>query len=318
MRLHPHPVGWFVVAFADELGADAAKPLRYFGRDLVLFRDAEGAPAMLDAHCPHLGAHLGIGGRVEAGAIRCPFHAWAFDRAGRCVDVPYATHRPKSARVRSYPVIERNGLVLAYYAPDDRAPTYEIPRLEEWGSPGWSAWLGETMRIRTHPREIVENVVDRAHFPTVHKNRIDTFENEFVGERAIQRASGGGVPDGPHTSSDFDYASEAVYYGPGYQITWMHHRVETILLNAHTRVDDAYVDLRFGVMVQSPLDAKTVSRIARAYVADIREGFAKDVAIWEHKRYRDAPVLCDGDGPIGALRKWYAQFYVPEPDATAR
>lgn len=311
-RLHPHPVGWFVVAFAHELEAGAPRALRYFGRDLVLFRDAEGAPALLDAHCPHLGAHLGVGGKVQGGVIECPFHAWRFDRTGQCVAVPYASSIPKRAQIRSYPTLERNGLVFAFYAPDERAPTYDIPVLEEWGGPAWTTWLGETMRIRTHPREIVENVVDRAHFPTVHKNRIDTFENEFVGERAIQRASGGGVPDGPHTAKLYDYSSEAVYYGPGYQITWMHHFVETILVNAHTRVDDSSLDLRFGVMARIDKDTKSAERIAKAYVDDIRSGFAKDVAIWEHKAYREQPILCDGDGPIGALRRWYAQFYVPE------
>ena len=307
---HPYPVGWFVVAFSDELGCDAPRPLRYFGRDLVLFRDTSGAPALLDAHCPHLGAHLGVGGTIVDGTVQCPFHAWRFDAAGACVAVPYASRVPKTARIRSYPTCEKNGLVFAFYAPDDRAPSYAIPELEAWAAPGWTGWLGETMRIRTHPREIVENVVDRAHFPIVHQNRIDTFENEFVDERAIQRASGGGVPGGPHTSSNYDYRSEAIYYGPGYQITWMHHMVETVLVNAHTRIDEETLDLRFGVMTRIDADERRAKRIAEAYVADIRSGFAKDVAIWEHKAYRDKPMLCDGDGPIGALRTWYAQFYV--------
>ena len=37
--------------------------------------------------------------------------------------------------------------------------------------------------------------------------------------------------------------------------------------------------------------------------------FGQDVAIWEHKVWRDRPTLCDGDGAIGALRRWYRQFY---------
>ena len=45
----------------------------------------------MDAYCPHLGAHLGHGGRVEGGAVRCPFHAWLWGGDGRCLEVPYAT-----------------------------------------------------------------------------------------------------------------------------------------------------------------------------------------------------------------------------------
>lgn len=313
MKKHPYPVGWFVVAFSEELAAGQVLPKRYFGRDLVLFRTDDGVPVAMDAHCPHLGAHLGIGGRVIDGCIRCPFHAWRFDREGRCVEVPYARAIPPRARVRTYPVEEKNGVVLLHYAPDSRAPTYTIPALPEYGAPGFTRWFHRTLRIRTQSREIVENVVDLAHFPTVHRNRIDTFENEFVGERAIQRATGGGIPDGPHDSPEFDYRSEATYYGPGYQITAMHHRLETRLLNAHTMIDEHEVELRFGMMLRMGGDEARIARIADAYVDDIQSGFQKDVAIWEHKRWRERPVLVDEDGPIGALRRWYAQFYVDEP-----
>ena len=35
----------------------------------------------------------------------------------------------------------------------------------------------------------------------------------------------------------------------------------------------------------------------------------KDFPIWENKVYRERPLLCDGDGPIQAFRRWAAQFY---------
>ena len=56
--------GWFVVAWAAELPPGEVRPLRYFGGHQVLFRTESGAVQMLDAHCPHLGAHLGHGGGV--------------------------------------------------------------------------------------------------------------------------------------------------------------------------------------------------------------------------------------------------------------
>lgn len=49
------------------------------------------------------------------------------------------------------------------------------------------------------------------------------------------------------------------------------------------------------------------------YAATPIDGFLEDVAIWEHKRYLVRPLLCDGDGPIMKLRRWYAQFYPSEP-----
>ena len=55
------PNCWFHVSYSDELKLGEVKPVHYFGRDLVLFRGEDGKAVCLDAYCPHLGAHLGVG-----------------------------------------------------------------------------------------------------------------------------------------------------------------------------------------------------------------------------------------------------------------
>src|SRR5262245_66043419 len=112
------PNGWFRVAFSNELRPGGVIPLRYFARDFVLFRTADGTPHLLDAYCPHLGAHLGVGGRVVDGTLQCPFHGWRFDGgSGRCVEVPYddVDYIPKTASARVYPTIERNHMIWAWH-----------------------------------------------------------------------------------------------------------------------------------------------------------------------------------------------------------
>src|SRR3546814_3972683 len=85
-----YPTGWFWVAWSHEVSVeDAPRPLRYFGRDLVLYRGASGRPVVLDAHCPHLGAHLGYGGSVCDDDIVCPFHGWRWAPDGSNVEIPY-------------------------------------------------------------------------------------------------------------------------------------------------------------------------------------------------------------------------------------
>ena len=91
----PYADGWFQVAYTAELQPGDVTPLKYFGRDLVLFRTESGRACVLDAHCPHLGAHLGHGGEVCGESVRCPFHAWSFDGDGTCTGVPYAEKIPK-------------------------------------------------------------------------------------------------------------------------------------------------------------------------------------------------------------------------------
>jgi phenylpropionate dioxygenase-like ring-hydroxylating dioxygenase large terminal subunit len=103
-ELFAFPRGLFVILFSDELAPGQVAPMRYLARDFVLFRTETGAPRVLDAFCPHLGAHLGHGGVVEGEELRCPFHAWKFNGTGECSEVPYAKKIPPRARIACAPL----------------------------------------------------------------------------------------------------------------------------------------------------------------------------------------------------------------------
>ena len=91
--------GWFLLMFSDELKLGQVVPMKRFDQELVLFRTESGEVKVLDAHCPHLGAHLGYGGKVDGEGIVCPFHAWKFDGSGKCVEIPYAKRIPPKASI---------------------------------------------------------------------------------------------------------------------------------------------------------------------------------------------------------------------------
>ena len=46
-----------------------------------------------------------------------------------------------------------------------------------------------------------------------------------------------------------------------------------------------------------------------AIIDGIANGLYDDIPIWENKRYKENPLLCDGDGPINKFRTWVNQFY---------
>lgn len=301
-----YPKGWFVIAFADELAAGGVLALEYFGRRMVLFRGEDGRANLLDAFCAHLGASLAAGGKVVGNTIECPFHGWRYAGDGRCVEIPYSKKIPKKACVESWPVREQNGLIYLWHHPAGREPEFEIPTLEEWGQEGWTRWTMSKLHIKTHPREIVENVADVAHFPKVHNTHVESFENEFDGHIATQHTKGLAYPVG---GGEDRFEITAKYFGPGFQLSWMKGVIETRLLNAHTPVDENSLDLRFGVMMKVVGNAEKTRKFAEMYADNLRLGFHQDSAIWENKKYRDVPVLCEGDGPIMRLRRWYAQFY---------
>lgn len=281
------PWGWFVVAEASELSREP-RPLRYFARDLLAVRGANGEARVLDARC-------GRCGRLHAALVAETFVcARCGTRTALCTG--------------ALPTRTSHGLVFVWHHPSGLAPSFEIPDVKEHGAPGWLPFTYRCMTIRTHPREIVENVVDVGHFVPVHQTDPHAFENEMVGHRAIQRASGVGSSENKYAGST--YSLVATYHGPAYQITEFESRgLRARLVNAHTPVEHGLLHLRFGVLLEDPGDAARGERFVRAYVNDLERGFAQDVAIWEHKVYRERPLLCDGDGPIMKLRKWYAQFY---------
>jgi len=92
-----NPTGWYMVEHSKDLAVNQVKPLEYFGKQLVLFRTQTGVAHLLDAYCPHMGAHLGYGGKIDGDIIRCPFHAWEFAGDGICQKVPYAEKIPERA-----------------------------------------------------------------------------------------------------------------------------------------------------------------------------------------------------------------------------
>ena len=85
------------------------KPISYCGRNVVLFRGHNGKPYVLDAYCAHMGAHLGVGGKVRHGTcIECPFHGWTFDgETGNCVMSSGESKIIRSADKYSYHNIEK-------------------------------------------------------------------------------------------------------------------------------------------------------------------------------------------------------------------
>lgn len=300
------PRGWFVIQFSDELAPSEVKPLRYFGKDLVLFRTESGKPAILDAFCPHLGAHLGYGGKVKGESIECPFHAWRFDCEGSCVDVPYAKMIPRKAKIDPWPVVEKNGMIYVWHDNDGLGPDWTVPEIEDYSADRYLKWNHSVLEIATHPREIVENLVDTGHFLPVHGTKAEKFTNEFNGHIGIQHNEGIAYPLG---GGEDRYKLRATYFGPAYMVTEMKGVLESIIINSHTPVEEGKLHLRFAVSLKHDGAVERTEQFVDQYIENLRQGYLQDVAIWENKIFRERPILCDGDGDLGGLRRWYRQFY---------
>src|SRR5882672_8603204 len=76
---------WQPVYHGVDIARGCAKPLRIMGESFALYRGASGELHLVDGLCPHRGTRLSAGS-VEGEAIRCYYHGWKFDSAGRCVE----------------------------------------------------------------------------------------------------------------------------------------------------------------------------------------------------------------------------------------
>ncbi len=298
--------GWFRIAYADDIAAGEVKALHYFGQHLVLFRDEEGEAHLLDAHCPHLGAHLGFGGTVDGKGIRCPFHAWLWDGEGRCIEIPYAKKIPRTAKMRAWLLVERNGLLFTWYHDQDEPPSYEVPELWQCGSSEWSPYQIRRWTVKSRWLDMNENAVDQIHFRYVHGTHTSP-ETEVDIDGHILRCRSRmkmGTPQGEITGG-----IDTTDYGPGLQTVDVSGIAETLMVNTSTPIDEDTTDVSFAYAVREVDGVSATRGVGAALVKDLEKQMAEDIVIWENKHYYSRPLLCDGDGQIGTYRRWMKQFF---------
>jgi phenylpropionate dioxygenase-like ring-hydroxylating dioxygenase large terminal subunit len=300
------PNGWHGIAFSDEVAEGEVKPVRCLGRDLVLYRGEDAVVRVLDAHCPHLGAHLGHGGRVEGSDLVCPFHAWKWGPDGSCLEIPYARRIPAGARTRAWEVLERNGFVFAWYHAEGAKPDWEIEDIPESHDPDFRVVRRKDWPLfRSHPQEIAENGVDIPHFLSLHgwtAKSIDwrpdgpVYDMEYEIEEMPER----------WTQAEAEpYSLQSRTEGPSFTRTRFWGAYRGASAHCFTPVEPGKIrlmQLYYGHRSQTPEEDE------RWFQASDRE-WAADIPIWSHKRHLRRPLLAAGDGPVPVFRRWFNQFY---------
>jgi len=314
--------GWHCLGLERDFSDGKPHAVEAFGGKLVVWADREGKLNVLDGYCRHMGGDL-TQGSVKGDEIACPFHDWRWGGNGRCQAIPYARRVPPRARTRSYPAQVRNGHLLVWHDAEGSAPqTDQLPPvLEGIGTPDWTDWTWTALEVaNSHCREVVDNVVDMAHFFYVHFAFPTTFRNVFEGPTASQFMESTGRPDKAgegYGDESTILKSVATYFGPSYMVNWLTSEyrgfsTDVILINCHVPTSHTSFRLQFGLSVRKAegVDARTADYIAGRFEQMFAAGFLQDVRIWQSKAPVDNPMLCEQDGPVYQLRRWYEQFYV--------
>lgn len=177
---------WYPVLEPREVGR---RPLgvERLGVRLVFWRDGAGRLHAHDERCPHMGAALGRGS-VIADRIVCPFHGFQFDANGRCAHAPAlgaAARAPATLVLRGYPVLEKHGFVWLWWG--DERPGERVPAFFGELETGWTHGTS-VVDWPVHYTRAIENQLDVAHLPFVHRSTIGAGGRDLV--------------EGPHVESD--------------------------------------------------------------------------------------------------------------------
>ncbi|HSV44483.1 MAG TPA: Rieske 2Fe-2S domain-containing protein, partial [Ramlibacter sp.] len=101
---------WYVAAWPHELDKNTLVARTLLGDPVVLYRQADGRPAALEDRCCHRALPLSRGD-IVGNHLQCGYHGLQYDCNGRCVKIPGQDTIPAAARVRSYPVADRDEVV---------------------------------------------------------------------------------------------------------------------------------------------------------------------------------------------------------------
>ena len=166
---------WIPALLSGELPDCDCPPVRVklLSERLVAFRDTTGRYGLIDEFCAHRGVSLWFG-RTEACGLRCSYHGWKYDVTGQCVEVPSEPEQSGFARkikLRSYPLVERGGVLWTYMGPDESAPP--LPEWEFITVPPSQTFASKRLQ-ECNWLQAMEGGIDSSHVSWLHRGDLNS------------------------------------------------------------------------------------------------------------------------------------------------
>lgn len=188
---------WYAAGFSSEFEPGQPSGMTIAGQPMVAWRSADGEVGIFDARCAHKRFPLWDGKILDGDILQCPYHGFAYDLTGRCVDIPALRDRsdrlPARARIYKYPTIEQDGLVWVWPGDPSRADNTQPPPTPEIDSDDWETGNTEPMHVAASARLLIENLLDLTHFYPLHSGNIGSRADAEVPVE-IERSVENGIP----------------------------------------------------------------------------------------------------------------------------
>lgn len=161
---------WYAAAWSTDLKNGGHLARTFLNEPVILFRTQSGIVGALEDRCCHRALPLSCG-HVEGEIIRCVYHGLEFNVTGQCVRIPQQEQIPRSVKVRSYPLVEQDGLLWIWMGAPEKADSAHVPRHENHVNPNWG-WRSTTFHLVGNWRLLIDNLMDLSHLPYIHAKTI--------------------------------------------------------------------------------------------------------------------------------------------------
>ena len=319
---------WYPIAKSTDVTTYEPFRAQVLGHHFAAFRDGDGAAHVLSDVCIHRGGALGEGW-VRDGTVVCPYHGWQFAGSGQCTHIPTLGDGkpPARAKVDSYPVQEKYGIVFAFLGDlpeEERPPLYDI---EEYDKEDWRVNDLLVFEVNAFYERSIENGIDPSHNEFVHPaqgsptmdpafrtNPLDTKEGpwgstsvaRYVEERGPEEALGDASPPRKNPTVNLGY------YAPNTLMTWIHfgggNKFHQYFFEAP--IDDSHTRIFFVNMRTFLLEPENDARLLKVNSIVAKE----DIDILEKldpiRTPEDATdeILLPTDGAVISYRKYLKRW----------
>ncbi len=240
--------------------------------------------------------------------VRCPYHGWQYDgETGECTSIPYCKRIPKAAKVRAWPVVERNRMIMVWHHAEEKPPTWDVPSLPHFDDSEWAEPRSFDLEVPVHMQDMAENNCDPVHFQYVHgmEEALPTTSEYADDGRFFRMISEveREMPDGSKIATSLVRDT----WGLGISSVYLEGvpGVGLYMFSSTTPVDAENTHSRWLFAVTR----NAVDLGGEDFIQGLSTGVMQDMRIWKNKIHRAQPVLCEADEFLADFRRWTVQFY---------
>lgn len=325
---------WYPVHYVRDLDKSKPTPFTLLGENIVIWweQQTECWRAFEDK-CPHRLAPLSQGRIADDGLLECPYHGWAFAGAGNCQRIPQqvadrAAETSQRACVRSFPTVEKQGLLFVYPGKAENAAKTKVPVVEPL-TESLDGWVCiDTFRDLPYDAlTLMENVLDASHVPFTHHRSVGNRANASPVALEVVKSGKHGFTgvwqEGPRRGSLG--RQDTTFIAPG--LMWhdltskQFGRTLTVVYATPIRKGECRLFARFPFKFSSKLPGWIIKLTPRWYSHLGQNSVLEDDQIFLHyqERYLEAGggsnnftkafyLPTQADSFVSELRQWVNQY----------